>query len=230
MSSKTQRKTSDILSKEFEEKWKNPMKKPYLEKITLNIGVGVGGEELEKAITVLETIADQKATKTLSKKNVKEFNLRKGRPIGAKVTVRGENAEKLLKKLLIVNNNKILEKSFDDYGNFGFGITEHITIPGIEYDNRIGIWGLDCVGRVIKPGIRLRYRRKSRAKVPKHHYVSREETKYYLKQKFGVEIDLEKIDCPVRNDKKLFSESSGFVLEVSPDRSSEVARIFADHG
>ena len=193
MLSKTRKKTPDALIKEFEETWKNPMKKPYLEKIVLNIGVGVGGEELEKAITVLETIADQKAIKTVSKTNVKEFNLRKGRPIGAKVTVRGQNAEKLLKKLLIVNNNKILVRSFDDYGNFGFGITEHITIPGIEYDNRIGIWGLDCVGRVIKPGMRIKFRKKSRTKVPKHHYVSREETQYFLKQKFGVEI-VKKLD------------------------------------
>jgi len=193
MSSKTRRKTPDALSKEFEEKWKNPMKKPYLEKIVLNIGVGVGGEELEKAVTVLETIADQKAIKTLSKTNVKEFNLRKGRPIGAKVTVRGQNAEKLLKKLLIVNNNKILRRSFDNYGNFGFGITEHISIPGIEYDNRIGIWGLDCVGRVIKPGMRVKFRRKSRTKVPHHHYVSREENQYFLKQKFSVEI-VKKLD------------------------------------
>ena len=193
MSSKTQRKTLDTLSKEFEEKWKNPMKKPYLEKIVLNIGVGVGGEELEKAVTVLETITDQKAMKTLSKTNVKEFNLRKGRPIGVKVTVRGQNADKLLKRLLIVNNNKILERSFDDYGNFGFGITEHISIPGIEYDNRIGIWGLDCVGRVVKPGMRVKFRKKSRSKVPKHHYLTREETQYFLKQKFGVEI-VKKLD------------------------------------
>jgi large subunit ribosomal protein L5 len=193
MLSKTRKKTPDALIKEFEETWKNPMKKPYLEKIILNIGVGVGGEELEKAVTVLETIADQKAIKTMSKKNVKEFNLRKGRPIGAKVTVRGQNAEKLLKKLLIVNNNKILIRSFDDYGNFGFGITEHISIPGIEYDSRIGIWGLDCVGRVIKPGMRVKFRKKSRTKVPKHHYVSREETQYFLKQKFGVEI-VKKLD------------------------------------
>ncbi|UCC20402.1 MAG: 50S ribosomal protein L5 [Promethearchaeota archaeon] len=193
MSSKTRKKTQEVLSKEFEEKWKNPMKKPYLEKIVLNIGVGVGGEELEKAINVLETISGQKAVKTLSKTNVKEFNLRKGRPIGTKVTIRGSKSEKLLKRLLIVNNNKILRRSFDDYGNFGFGITEHISIPGIEYDNTIGIWGLDCVGRVVRPGMRVRVRRKARTKVPNHHYVSRDETQYFLKKNFGVEI-VKKLD------------------------------------
>jgi large subunit ribosomal protein L5 len=169
------------------------MKRPFLEKIVLNIGVGIGGEELEKAASVLETITNQKSIKTVSKTNVKEFNLRKGRPIGTKVTVRGKNAEKLLKKLLIVNNNKILKKSFDDYGNFGFGITEHITIPGIEYDNTIGIWGLDCVGRIVRPGMRVKFRRKTPCKIPQHHYVSREETKYFLKQNFGVEI-VDKLD------------------------------------
>ena len=193
MSTKTKSKIPLALSKEFDEKWKNPMKKPYLEKLVLNIGVGVGGEELEKAVTVLETIADQKAIKTLSKINVKEFNLRIGRPIGTKITIRGQNAEKLLKKLLIVNNNKILRRSFDNYGNFGFGITEHISIPGIEYDNTIGIWGLDCVGRVVRPGMRVKFRRKARTKIPKHHYISREETQYFLIQKFGVEI-VQKLD------------------------------------
>ncbi len=188
MSTKTKRKIPDALSKIFEENWKNPMEKPYLEKVVLNIGVGSGGEELEKAATVLETITGQKAIKTLSKTNIKEFNLRKGRPIGTKVTIRGQNAEKLIKKLLIVNNNKILRKSFDNYGNFGFGITEHISIPGIEYDNTIGIWGLDCVGRIVRPGMRVKFRRKARTKVPKHHYVSREETQYFLIQKLGVEI------------------------------------------
>ena len=132
----------------FEEEWKkNVMRKPFLEKVVLNIGVGVGGEELERAATVLEQIASRTPLKTLSKVNVKEFNLRIGRPIGTKVTVRGKDAERLLKRLLIVNNNKILKKSFDNFGNFGFGVTEHITIPGVEYDNLIGIFGLDVVGR-----------------------------------------------------------------------------------
>ena len=192
MSSKAAREIKKKSIKEqektFEEMWANTMKKPYLEKVVLNIGVGVGGEELERAATVLQTISGKKPVKTLSKKNVKEFNLRIGRPIGTMVTIREENAEKLLKRLLVVNNDKFLRKSFDNYGNFGFGITEHITIPGVEYDNIIGIWGLDVVGRIVRPGMRVKYRRKSRAKVPKHHYVSRVEAQYFLKKNFGVEI------------------------------------------
>ena len=188
MSVKPKRKTPSALSKEFDEKWKNSMKKPYLEKVVLNIGVGAGGEELEKAITVLQQIAGKTAIKTLSKVNVKEFNLRKGRPIGCKITIRGKEAENLLKRLLIVNNNKILKTSFDDFGNFAFGIDEHIKIPQTEYEASIGLWGLDVCGRIVRPGMRVKYRRKARAKIPKHHYVSRNEAQYFLKLNFGVDI------------------------------------------
>jgi len=182
-------KSKKIEKTNFEKIWKdNPMRAPYLEKIVLNIGVGAGGEELERAATILEQITGRKPLKTLSKVNVKEFNLRKGRPIGTKVTVRGSEAEKLLKRLIIVNNNKILRKSFDDYGNFGFGIIEHISIPGIEYDNLLGIWGLDCVGRIVRPGMRVKIRRSKRSKIPKHHYISRLEAQEFLKKKFNISI------------------------------------------
>ncbi|MFX1570374.1 MAG: 50S ribosomal protein L5, partial [Promethearchaeota archaeon] len=89
MSTKAKRRIPNELIKKYEENWKNPMKKPYLEKLVLNIGVGIGGQELEKAVTVLETISGRRPIKTLSKKNIKEFNLRKGRPIGTMVTLRG---------------------------------------------------------------------------------------------------------------------------------------------
>ena len=164
------------------------MKKPYLEKIVLNIGVGTGGEELEKAVGVIKQITGQVPLKTLSKVNVKEFNLRIGRPIGCKITIRGKEAEKLLKRLLIVNNNKILRKSFDDFGNFAFGIDEHIKIPQTEYEASIGLWGLDVCGRIIRPGMRVKYRRKGRSKIPRHHYISRMEAQYFLKQNFGVDV------------------------------------------
>jgi len=193
MSAKTKKKVPSVESKEFDEKWKNPMKKPFLEKIVLNIGVGAGGEELEKAVTVLEQITGRTPVKTLSKVNVKEFNLRIGRPIGCMITIRGKEAERLLKRLLIVNNNKILRKSFDNYGNFAFGIDEHIKIPQTEYEASIGLWGLDVCGKIARPGMRVKSRRKARSKIPKHHYISRAEAYYFLKQNFGVGI-VKKLD------------------------------------
>ena len=193
MSAISKKKATSAQIKEFDEKWKNPMKKPFLEKLVLNIGVGAGGEELEKAVTVLQQITGRTPIKTLSKVNVKEFNLRKGHPIGCKITIRGKEAERLLKRLLIVNNNKILQKSFDNFGNFAFGIDEHIKVPQTEYEASIGLWGLDICGRITRPGMRVRYRRNGRTKIPKHHYISREETQYFLKQNFGVEI-VQKLD------------------------------------
>ncbi|MFO8020333.1 MAG: 50S ribosomal protein L5 [Promethearchaeia archaeon] len=180
--------TQQLSPTDYDEKWKNPMKRPFLEKLVLSIGVGGGGEELERAVAVLRTITGKEPKRTLSKKNVKEWDVRKGRPVGCKVTVRNEEAEKLLKRLLIVNNNKMLRESFDDRGNFGFGIKEHISIPGIEYDNAIGIYGLNVTGRIVRPGMRVQTRRIRRAKIPKDHYVSRDEAQYYLKKKFDIEI------------------------------------------
>jgi len=192
MSSDTKSITPQMKER-YEEKWSNPMKKPYLEKLVLNIGAGTGGEELERAATVLETISGREPKKTLSSTNVKEFDIRKGRPIGVKVTVRGTKAEDLLKRLLIVQNNRMKRSSFDDYGNFGFGIEEHISIPGVEYDNIIGIWGLDVIGRIVRPGMRVKYRRVHRAKIPEDHYVSKEEAQYFLEKFFDVNL-VEKLE------------------------------------
>jgi large subunit ribosomal protein L5 len=178
----------ELASEDFEKIWEKPMKKPFLEKLVLNIGVGVAGEDLDKASAVLEQISGKKAVKTNSKKNIKEFNLKKGRPIGTKVTLRGEEAEKLLKRLLLVNNNKILRYSFDNRGNFGFGIQEHISIPATEYLTEIGIWGLDVTGRITRPGMRVRYRKKRPSKVAKKHYVTRAEAQYFLQKHFDVQI------------------------------------------
>ncbi|TXT67269.1 MAG: 50S ribosomal protein L5 [Promethearchaeota archaeon] len=194
MASKTKQKKKPAESVNYEQKWENPMKRPYLEKIILNIGVGSGGEELERAVAVLESITGKTPCKTISRKNIKEFNLRKGRPIGVKVTIRDEDAAELLKRLLIVSNNRIKRASFDDYGNFGFGIKEHISIPGVEYDNTIGIWGLDAMGRVVRPGMRVKYRRAHRASIPKDHYVNREETQYFLQKMYNINIVEEIID------------------------------------
>ena len=77
MSTTTKKKAMNTQLKEFDEKWKNPMKTPFLEKIVLNIGVGAGGEELEKAASVLEQITGKAPIKTQSKVNVKNLILEK---------------------------------------------------------------------------------------------------------------------------------------------------------
>lgn len=176
------------IEQEFIEDWKNSMRHPYLEKIVLNIGVGTSGEDLERASLVLKDITNQTPSRRVASKSVKEWGIRQGVPIGVMVTVRGEAAERLLKRLLIVYNNRILTKSFDNYGNFSFGIEEHISIPGVEYDNTIGIWGLNVAGRIVRKGMRVKTRRKKRTKIKKTHYISKEEAQFFLKKFFKARI------------------------------------------
>ena len=73
MSVKARKRTPKEKTEQFEKMWENPMKRPFLEKIILNIGVGSGGEEIERAVKVLETITGKKPVKTLSKKKYKRI-------------------------------------------------------------------------------------------------------------------------------------------------------------
>jgi len=119
---------------EYESKWsKNPMLKPKIEKVTVNISTGRSGEPLDKASKVLEELTGQRPCKREAKKTIRDFGIRKGEPIACVVTLRGERAESFLKKSLAAVDNKIKANSFDEAGNFCFGIKEHIDIPGTKY-------------------------------------------------------------------------------------------------
>ena len=87
------------------------MKEILIEKVTLNIGAGEGGQKLENAKTLLERISGRTAIKTLSKIRNPVFHIKKGDPIGVKVTLRGELASEVLKKCLKANENKIRKKA-----------------------------------------------------------------------------------------------------------------------
>ena len=103
----------------------NPLQKPHISKITVNIGVGEAGERLSKAELVLKNITGQKSIQTLSKTTNKDWGLRERMPIGCKVTLRSGTAHSFLVEALKTRNNKISDYSFDDQGNFSFGIPDH---------------------------------------------------------------------------------------------------------
>jgi large subunit ribosomal protein L5 len=166
---------------------KNPMEEVRIEKVTLNIGVGEPGEKLEKALKLLETITGKKAVKTKAKKRIPEFNIREGLEIGAKVTLRGNDATEILKKLFKAVDNKIPISKFDERSNLSFGIEEYIHIPGIKYDPSIGIIGLDVCITFEKPGFRIKRKRLSK-KISKKHMIKKEEVIDFLKKNFGVEV------------------------------------------
>lgn len=139
-----------VLTKEFG--YKNVMMVPKLEKIILSRGVGeavADKKQIEYALDELSRISGQKAVSTISKKDVANFKLRKGMPIGAKVTLRGEKMYEFLDRLVttalprVRDFNGVRATGFDGRGNYNLGITEQIIFPEIDIDKVNKISGLD---------------------------------------------------------------------------------------
>ncbi len=174
---------------EIRKRWEeNPMLKPKIEKVVVNICTGKSGEPLEKASKVLKDLTGQTPCKRLAKKTIRDFGIRKGEPIACVVTLRKQRAIEFLKKSLQVVNNRLPKSSFDKNGNFSFGIKEHIEIPGAKYDPEIGIFGMDVCVSLSRPGWRVKYRRRARAKIGSNHRITPDEAMIFVKDMFGVEI------------------------------------------
>lgn len=132
--------------------YSSSMQVPKLEKICLNQGVGdaVSDKKLiEGAIKEMTTICGQKAVPTLSKKDISNFKLRKGVPIGVRATLRGDTMYEFLDRLISVALPRIRdfrginEKGFDGHGNYTLGVTEQIIFPEIDIDKVSKIMGMD---------------------------------------------------------------------------------------
>ena len=164
------------------------MLKPRIEKVTVNISVGKSGEPLEKAVTILKQLTDQQPCKRKAKKTIRDFGIRKGEPIACLVTLRGEKARDFLKKTLRVIDNKLSKDSFDRYGNFSFGIKEHIEIPGTKYIPELGIYGMDVSVALGRLGYRVKRRRRAKSKVGSGHLLTAEEAMLFIKDEFEIEI------------------------------------------
>lgn len=164
------------------------MKEIRLEKVVLNMGVGKSGEAIEIAKKALDQISGKKSCARDAKATQRDWGVRKGEPIGAAVTSRGNEATSLLKRLLEAKGDQIKGSSFDNFGNVSFGILEHIDIPGIKYDPKIGILGLDVAVSLIRPGFNIRFRSKHKAKIGKSHKITADEAKEFLTKAFGVKI------------------------------------------
>ena len=138
------------LSDEFG--YKNLMQVPKLSKIVLSRGVGAAVADkklVDYAVDELTIISGQKAVPTLSKKDVASFKLRKGMPIGAKVTLRGNKMYEFLDRLITAALPRVRDfqgvksDGFDGRGNYNLGIQEQIIFPEIDIDKVNKIAGLD---------------------------------------------------------------------------------------
>lgn len=138
------------LKKQFA--FKSVMRVPKLEKIVISQGIGEAVADkkiIDYAIEDIALIAGQKPVATLSKKDVSNFKLRKGMPVGTKVTLRGDKMYEFLDRLISValprtrDFRGVSSKGFDGRGNFNMGIKEHIIFPEIDIDKVNKILGMD---------------------------------------------------------------------------------------
>jgi large subunit ribosomal protein L5 len=166
----------------------NPMRVIKLAKVTVHINVGKSGEMLEKARKVLGDVTGQKPCTKQAKRTIKDFGIREGEPIACLTTLRRERATSFLKRGLEAVGNALKASSFDENGNFAFGIKEHIEIPGTKYVPELGIFGMDIIGTLERPGYRIKRRRVRPASVGKAHRITKQEAVEFISGKFGVQI------------------------------------------
>jgi large subunit ribosomal protein L5 len=137
------------LMKEFS--YTSKMQVPRLDKIVINQGLGKATSDkkiIETAITELTLITGQKAISTHSKADISNFKLRKGMPIGVKVTLRRDKMYEFLERLICASLPRIrdfkgINSKFDKKGNYTLGVTEQIIFPEIEVDKINHILGMD---------------------------------------------------------------------------------------
>ena len=163
------------------------MREPSIEKVVVHMGIGHGGQDLANAEDIITEVAGQAPVRTRAKKTVGEFEIREGDPIGAKVTLRGDDAESFLETALPLA--ELASTQFDDTGNFSFGIEEHTDFPSQEYDPTIGIYGLDVTVNLVRPGYRVAKRDKASRSIPSAHRLNVEDAVAFVEETFDVEVD-----------------------------------------
>ncbi len=166
----------------------NAMREIRIDKVVVNIGVGEAGERLVKAQKVLEMVTGHKSVQTSSRTINRDFGIRKGMPLGCKVTLRGDDATEFLKKALPIREMRVPVYSFDKEGNMSFGISDYTDFEGMKYDPDIGIYGMDINVVLRRAGNRITKRALLRRSIPKQHRVQRDEAIQYMKDNFNVKV------------------------------------------
>ena len=166
----------------------NPHRGLRVLKAVVNVGVGESGEPLTKASRVLEMVTHQKPVQTRSHSTNRDFGIRQGQAIGAKVTLRGAVAVEFLGRAFDARDKQLDSDSIDRNGNFSFGIADYTDFAGMKYDPAIGIHGMDVAVEVGRAGFRVRDRKARARPIPRRLRSSGDETRRFLREKFGVTI------------------------------------------
>ncbi len=166
----------------------NKMQEIRIEKVTLNIGAGKDQKMLEKGVKLFKSITNKQPVKTITQKRLQAWSLRPGLPIGVKVTVRGEDAVALAKRIIAAKDDVLAESYFDDFGNISFGIPEYVDIADTKYDPEIGIIGLQASITLGRPGYRIKRRKLQKKRIPPHKQVNKQEAIDYMKANFNIKL------------------------------------------
>ena len=138
------------LMKEFG--YQNPMQVPRLDKVVINMGVGEAvqdGKKIDAAVGDLSAIAGQRPVVIRARQSIATFKLRKGMPIGVKVTLRRQRMYEFLDRLITVALPRVRDfrgvsgRSFDGRGNYALGLREQLVFPEIDYDRVDTVRGMD---------------------------------------------------------------------------------------
>jgi large subunit ribosomal protein L5 len=162
------------------------MREPRVEKVVVHMGVGQGGRELQEGEEILAEIAGQEPIRTVAQNTVGDFEIREGDPIGAKVTLRADDAQEFLERALPLT--ELSASQFDDTGNFSFGVQEHTDFPSQEYDPQIGIYGLDVTVNLVRPGYRVAKRDKASRSIPSSHRLDADDAVRFVESTFDAEV------------------------------------------
>jgi len=166
-------------------KGENPMRKIFVEKVILSCG-GVD-KELEKAKLLLKFLSEMEPQVIVSAKRIPNFNVRPDLEVGTRVTLRGEKATQLLKRLLGAIDNTLKKKQIAE-NHFSFGIKEYIEIPETTYQREIGIRGLSVTVDFARAGLRTKRKKIKQGKIPKKQKVSKEEIIEFMQQNYNTEV------------------------------------------
>ncbi len=166
----------------------NPLRTVRVIKVVVNIGVGESGDPRTKAAKVLEMVTHQKPVSTRSHSTNRDFGIRKGQEIGAKVTLRGPVAVDFLGRAFEARDRQLDIDSIDRNGNFSFGIADYTDFTGMKYDPQIGIHGMDIAVELGRTGYRIRTRRSRSRPIPHTLRSTPAETRAYLEAQFQVKV------------------------------------------
>jgi large subunit ribosomal protein L5 len=165
------------------------MREIVIEKVTVNIGVGAPGERLEFAKDLLKRLTGRTPIETQAKRREPVFKLRKGLPIGAKVTLRKAAAKEFLEKALTAKRRALSAGNFDKTGNFAFGVAEYIDFPGAKYDPAIGMFGFDVAVTLARRGGRVARRRIMQTVIGVRHRVTKDEAIEFARSALNAKVE-----------------------------------------